>query len=172
MEALGVPTESAPPPPPRTPPPRVPSAPSREQRPPPTPKVRPIDPFPVPRTTSRPPAPPTQPPPIIPPVAPPPAYDRPLRPRREQPTYTTTPRKPETVRRAASAFEVQDLSLEIADDFPPTPFGDEPVATGALPTGGFRARLATPEGLREAIVLREIFGPPRSMQPLDAQNAR
>ncbi len=31
---------------------------------------------------------------------------------------------------------------------------------------GFAARLATSEGLRDAIVLREIFGPPRSMQPL------
>ncbi len=32
---------------------------------------------------------------------------------------------------------------------------------------GVAARLATSEGLRDAIVLREIFGPPRSMQPLD-----
>jgi len=31
---------------------------------------------------------------------------------------------------------------------------------------GVAARLATSEGLRDAIVLREIFGPPRSMQPL------
>jgi hypothetical protein len=28
-------------------------------------------------------------------------------------------------------------------------------------------RLATAEGLRSAIILREIFGPPRSMRPLE-----
>lgn len=30
-----------------------------------------------------------------------------------------------------------------------------------------RVKLATPQDLRTAIILREIFGPPRSMQPLD-----
>jgi hypothetical protein len=29
-------------------------------------------------------------------------------------------------------------------------------------------RLKSAAGLREAIILREIFGPPRSLQPLDA----
>ncbi|MDQ6625925.1 MAG: hypothetical protein M3Y69_07285 [Verrucomicrobiota bacterium] len=32
---------------------------------------------------------------------------------------------------------------------------------------GLAARLANADGLRDAIVLREIFGPPRSMQPLN-----
>jgi hypothetical protein len=32
---------------------------------------------------------------------------------------------------------------------------------------GLVARLATRQALRDAIVLREIFGPPRSLQPLD-----
>ena len=31
----------------------------------------------------------------------------------------------------------------------------------------WRSRLASPQGLRTAIILREIFGPPRSMQPRD-----
>jgi hypothetical protein len=31
----------------------------------------------------------------------------------------------------------------------------------------FAARLATKQNLRDAIVLREIFGPPRSLQPVD-----
>jgi hypothetical protein len=30
-----------------------------------------------------------------------------------------------------------------------------------------RVKLGTPQDLRTAIVLREIFGPPRSLQPLD-----
>jgi hypothetical protein len=30
-----------------------------------------------------------------------------------------------------------------------------------------RFKLGTPQDLRAAIVLREIFGPPRSLQPLD-----
>jgi hypothetical protein len=32
---------------------------------------------------------------------------------------------------------------------------------------GLAARLANGDGLRDAIILREIFGPPRSMQPLE-----
>ena len=35
------------------------------------------------------------------------------------------------------------------------------------PRIGFAARLANADGLRDAIILREIFGPPRSMQPLN-----
>jgi hypothetical protein len=32
---------------------------------------------------------------------------------------------------------------------------------------GFMLKLASTQDLRSAIVLREIFGPPRSLQPLD-----
>ncbi len=31
-----------------------------------------------------------------------------------------------------------------------------------------RFKLGTPQDLRTAIVLREIFGPPRSLQPIDS----
>jgi hypothetical protein len=31
----------------------------------------------------------------------------------------------------------------------------------------FLFKLRSPQGLRDAIVLREIFGPPRSLQPLN-----
>jgi hypothetical protein len=41
----------------------------------------------------------------------------------------------------------------------------ERVAT--IEPASFAARLANGNGLRDAIILREIFGPPRSMQPLD-----
>ena len=40
-------------------------------------------------------------------------------------------------------------------------------ARAALPATSLATRLASPQALRDAIVLREIFGPPRSMQPLD-----
>jgi len=45
---------------------------------------------------------------------------------------------------------------------PPTQPVSKPEAQSNLAT-----RLRTSAGLREAIILREIFGPPRSMQPLD-----
>jgi hypothetical protein len=35
---------------------------------------------------------------------------------------------------------------------------------------GLLSRLATRQALRDAIVLREIFGPPRSLQPRDPIN--
>jgi hypothetical protein len=37
-------------------------------------------------------------------------------------------------------------------------------------TAAARIKLGTPQDLRTAIVLREIFGPPRSLQPLDLVN--
>jgi len=37
-------------------------------------------------------------------------------------------------------------------------------------TAAARIKLGTPQDLRNAIVLREIFGPPRSLQPIDLVN--
>jgi hypothetical protein len=58
-------------------------------------------------------------------------------------------------------FEVRDLSAQASSDLVPS----ARVATaGQL---GFLLKLRSAEGLRDAIVLREIFGPPRSLQTAD-----
>jgi hypothetical protein len=73
----------------------------------------------------------------------------------------------------ASAFEVHEGTLPI--EAPPvikTPMETYAAATRAVPRGaGLKTDIATllasKSGLRDAIILREIFGPPRSMQALD-----
>lgn len=58
-------------------------------------------------------------------------------------------------------FEVRELTRQASSE----PVPDVRRAAGSqLAT---RLKLGTPEDLRTAIVLREIFGPPRSLQPLD-----
>jgi hypothetical protein len=92
---------------------------------------------------------------------------------------------PETARRAdkivpppappAPAFEVHEGPVPIELQLPPiikTPVEGYAAATRSLAKGAdFRtdiaAVLASKSGLRDAIILREIFGPPRSLQPLD-----
>ncbi len=56
---------------------------------------------------------------------------------------------------AASEFEVHEVGARARQS-----------GATAAPSS-FAARLATPQSLRDAIVLREIFGPPRSMQPFN-----
>lgn len=43
----------------------------------------------------------------------------------------------------------------------------EPAPKAPISSGVARINLGTPQDLRTAIVLREIFGPPRSLQPFD-----
>ena len=152
MEALGVPTTSAPPPPP----PQQPAPP-----PPRKPKVMPVDPFPVPRPfrTERLPV-PTAAPPASPPPLPPPPH--------AVPTVTSAPPPlPSPARKRVVEVDPYDVDRQIGDE------DESLVQPGQLAKGragaarGLATRLATSQGLREAIVLREIFGPPRSMQPLD-----
>jgi hypothetical protein len=58
-------------------------------------------------------------------------------------------------------FEVQDVGAQVWS-------GSSPVDRGAAAEQrGFTLKLASIQNLRSAIVLREIFGPPRSLQPLD-----
>jgi len=63
-----------------------------------------------------------------------------------------------------AAFEVHDVARQTSSE--PAP------ETRSVPTMRFdpRVKLGTPDDLRTAIVLREIFGPPRSLQPLDLTN--
>lgn len=56
-------------------------------------------------------------------------------------------------------FEVRDVAMQSE----PSAYS-HPVE--AAPSS-MRAKLASPHGLRDAIILREIFGPPRSLQPPD-----
>jgi hypothetical protein len=61
----------------------------------------------------------------------------------------------------------QEMSFEVRDISAPA-FGDSPrAARVAANEPGLMSRLASREGLRSAIILREVFGPPRSLQPLD-----
>jgi hypothetical protein len=76
---------------------------------------------------------------------------------------------------AAPAFEVhQALSVELQQPLitkPPVEAYATPKAFGVAKRADFKTNLATLLGskssLREAIVLREIFGPPRGLQTLD-----
>src|SRR5687768_12139335 len=58
-------------------------------------------------------------------------------------------------------FEVRDVAMQSSSE--PSPYS-RPMETQP---SSMRAKLASPQGLRDAIILREIFGPPRSMQPPD-----
>jgi hypothetical protein len=171
MEALGVPTTQAPPPPiqppivARTPAPQVqPTAQPPERR---RQTVQPLDPFPrpvfprpvmtvePPPTTSS--AAPFAPPPV--PVAPPPL------PTRE--TSILVEQSSRTAASSASEFNVRDID-EAAIEAESVRSGLERAAAARSGSGrSVIERLATHEGLRDAMVLREIFGPPRSLEPLE-----
>jgi hypothetical protein len=61
----------------------------------------------------------------------------------------------------ATAFEVQEIARQTSSA--PPPARRSPAAVRFDP----RIKLGNPQDLRSAIVLREIFGPPRSLQPFD-----
>ncbi|MDQ6809158.1 MAG: hypothetical protein M3Z64_07005 [Verrucomicrobiota bacterium] len=142
MEALGQPTTSKPPP---------------KVAPRPFPKQvvlprRPIGPV-LPTLTTRPP----DPPPGVGAPAPPARLLQPRPARIQQRTQTP------------SSFEVRDVDgtrteQESAGSGMVIPAGSEGLSA---PTRGIVARLATASALRDAIVLREIFGPPRGLEMAD-----
>jgi hypothetical protein len=78
-----------------------------------------------------------------------------------------------TSREPAPVFEVQERSVPVE----PQPEMKAPVKAYAAATSSTPAPartetsiatlLRSPSGLRDAIILREIFGPPRSLQPFD-----
>ena len=160
MEALGVPTSSAPPP-------KVQPQPAEPKQTQPKRKFMPVDPFPVPRSARA-----EQRPPVVvaappPPPLPPPVVLPPPLPRRETPA-PAEPLRPVTT--SGDFFEVQDIDAAAAEDMRGAAGRSQPGRSPqpAMPEGGIAARLATSQGLRDAIIAREIFGPPRSMQPTDA----
>jgi len=62
----------------------------------------------------------------------------------------------------------QEMGFEVRDISAPA-FGDQPPESRRTLANqpGLMSGLASRDGLRSAIILREIFGPPRSLQPLD-----
>ena len=168
MEALGVPTNA--PIPKVVPKVEAPKAPPAAA--PPKRAGMPIDPFPRPRAglptppvVVAPPPMPRQPAPAAPPplVPPPPSAAPPL-PTRETTVFADPPRPSPLPRREGAEFEVRDITEGAYEVAEPTGSGS---TRAAAPLTGIAARLANRQGLRDAIVLREIFGPPRSMQPLN-----
>lgn len=91
-----------------------------------------------------------------PPLPEPPRAVRPMPPPLP-PEYSTTPLATVTER----DFEVRDVARQTSSEPPPE------IRRAAVTSFARRITLGTPEDLRTAIVLREIFGPPRSLQPLD-----
>jgi hypothetical protein len=70
---------------------------------------------------------------------------------------------------ARNEFEVRDLDEDVPEEV--FSHGGARIAgakNSIRPNDfSFADRLATGQGLRDAIILREIFGPPRSMQPVE-----
>jgi hypothetical protein len=95
----------------------------------------------------------TAPPPLPPPLPVPAAQKSP------RPAAPARIFKPAIVQELG--FEVRDLAMQASSETPaiPRPAETEP--------SGLRFKLASKEDLRSAIILREIFGPPRSLQPFD-----
>ena len=175
MEALGVPSAPAAPPPKAE---RRQAAPAPQPSTPagPTRKTLPVDPFPRPRggfpvppPVAAPPAPPSL--PSLPPqpeLAPPPPR---IPPTPRLPTRETTVLADPALPRGSAEFEVRDID-DLAEEAARTRAPRRQATVATRPAAPAKrttlaARLATREGLRDAMVLREIFGPPRSMQPLD-----
>ena len=94
----------------------------------------------------------TKPPPLPEVVVPPPP---PLR-------FETTRVTPMTASEAS--FDVHDVTRQVSSE----PAKD--IRRAAGPRFDPRIKLGTPQDLRTAIVLREIFGLPRSLQPLDVNS--
>ena len=88
-----------------------------------------------------------------------------------QPPYEEKTFKPQP---GETTFEVRETSTAPPEPPPPmtTPAEAYAVATRSKPAparseSNLIALLRSPSGLRNAIVLREVFGPPRGMQPMD-----
>jgi hypothetical protein len=90
----------------------------------------------------------TKPPPLPEVVVPPPPLP-----------FETTRVTPATT--SSASFEVHDVVRQVSSE--PVPA----LRRAAAPRFDPRIKLGTPQDLRTAIVLREIFGPPRSLQSFD-----
>jgi hypothetical protein len=84
-------------------------------------------------------------------------------------TRPSVPARPERERRFFQSKSPPALpqitEVEASGALQPTP--PQPIPSATETKINLTALLRSPSGLRDAIILREIFGPPRSMQPLD-----
>jgi hypothetical protein len=80
------------------------------------------------------------------------------------PTPAAPPPPPLPIQRIFTPAPVQEASFEVRDLGAQTSSDLIPATTEQQ---SFLFKLRSAQGLRSAIVLREIFGPPRSLQPLD-----
>ena len=135
-------------------------------------------------TTSKPPPPIAQRPIVLPrsmrsPLPPlttrPPESEPDWRSPRQVPTPAQTPAQPE--RRVYQPKVTETVAFEVHHGPPPITEGEVREAVQQTPSSSIPkpaeakmdigSMLRSSSGLRNAIILREIFGPPRSMQPLD-----
>ena len=102
--------------------------------------------------------------PRLPPLttAPPPLPDGP---ETSAPTPPPLPVEYVTERAAEPVFELREVATQTSSEPAPETRRDQ------IPRFAARIKLGTPQDLRTAIVLREIFGPPRSLQPNDLTSA-
>lgn len=158
FDALGLPANPSTEAPPSPPSPSAPARPRVKRA------VLPVDPFPLPRILGAPSSPARS------PVSSPQSPSNTEAPANIPAAALVRPRRTPRVEPAAPNFEVHDLTAArppIAASRPPSSDGE------TLPASeGIVARLVTAEGLRDAIILREIFGEPRSMQPIAGDFAR
>ncbi len=144
MEALGVPKGAAPPP--------------RKFTPRPQKKILPVDPFPTPQQHF---------PPFLPRPTSAAAPEAPAPPRLPLPTRDTSmPAPPKREPARTINYNVDENAERLMSDAPARA-ASASEAKRVEPPSGIAARLRTSEGLREAVILREILGPPRGMQPLN-----
>ncbi|MFL6539252.1 MAG: hypothetical protein ACJ8HU_00660 [Chthoniobacterales bacterium] len=148
MEALGVPANV----PPAKPPRRVVTP---KATTPTRPKIMPIDPFPAPRVNLPPPLPPV----IVEEPAPAPFIAPPAQPAIKTATAATT----------VPTFEVADIEWGREESAHQTAAASLVRQDVVAPDQSWAARLATPERLRDAVIIREIFGAPRGLQPFEQE---
>ncbi len=143
FEALGVPPTSAAPP--KAAREITPPAPSRRR------KILPVDPFPRPRIGT-----PTT-----------PAASEPARVAAEIASLAPQSRPARVTVPVAAFIPSQSIPAEFEIRVVDEVEKSAPTA-GAAPSQSWATRLSTANGLRDAIILREIFGPPRSLQAFDS----
>jgi hypothetical protein len=150
MEALGVPTTS--PAPPKVE--RRQVVPKRPREP--KPKILPVDPFPRPRFGP-------SAPPIV--ITPQPVIASAPSPTPSPPPLPVVLLAPPQTEQQSAQYDVYDIKVPTEEGASATPTLVRQKVVVVEQT--WAARLATAEGLRSAIIMREIFGPPRSMQSVE-----
>jgi hypothetical protein len=83
------------------------------------------------------------------------------------PRRSYQPSPPVVPRGEVLGFEMQETTRPAGEVAAPGGAAASPGATGTQSSVTLAQLLRSPGGLRQAVILREVFGPPRSMQPLE-----